>query len=120
MRQYRFYQGLNFKQCLTLESRQKKRKVFQVDNSYLPDFPQDSTAASYTKSVFCRNLSQVDLSAETRAQTQTLDTQYEYLHTHTHQEKNYTHTHTEHSEGTTAFNPFCAAISPKCDSSPLF
>lgn len=38
--------------------------------------------------------------------------------THTaHITRKTTHLHTE---GTTAFNPPCAAIRPKCDSSPLF
>lgn len=60
--------------------------------------------------------SQVDLSAETRAQTpNTRHTTWIFRHTHTHTLK-----HSERSEGTTAFNPLCAAISPKYDSSPLF
>lgn len=61
--------------------------MFQEQNSYLPDFPQDPNAASCTVSVSCRILSQVDLSAETRAATQTLRTQHEYLHTHTHRRR---------------------------------
>lgn len=122
MSQYKFYQGLNFQAVFT--TGKPTKTVFQVENSYLPDFPRGLNAAPDTKSVFCKNvhLSQVDLSAETWAQTpNTQHTVWIFRNTRTaHITRKTTHLHTERSEGMTAFNPLCAAIRPKCDSSPLF
>lgn len=94
--QYKFYQGLNFQAVFT--TGKPTKTVFQVENSYLPDFPQGLNAAPDTESVFCKNvhLSQVDLSAETRAQTPNTQHTIRILrNTHTaHITRKTTHLHT--------------------------
>ena len=90
MRRYKFYRGLNFlKRCSPLGSWQKHCFKYRIHIYLISHGAQ--TQHHTQKSVFCRNvhLSQVDLSAETRAPTQnTRHTLWIFRHTHTH-----THTH---------------------------
>lgn len=79
------YQGLNFKQYLPLWSwnKIKKKSVFQVESSYLPDFPREHKhSIRHTKGVLRRSvrLSQVDLSAEAPAQTPTCEWIFRHVH----------------------------------------
>lgn len=60
---YKFYPGLNLQAAFTTGNLTKT--VFQVENSYLPDFPRGLNAASGTSSVLYKNAARVDLSAET-------------------------------------------------------
>lgn len=115
MRQYKFYQGLNFQAVSTTG---KLTKTVLRTHIYLISHgarTQHHTQKEFSVEMFIFFRRSIYLPRH-ELKPQTLDTPYEYLHTHTSLEE----LHTERSEGTTAFNPLCAAISPKCDSSPLF